>query len=379
MIRIHHTATQKLLGGIAPLLLLFLLSTSGCSKNEPLKVGFVGGLSGRVADLGISGRNGVQLAIEEQNRIGGISGRRIKLITEDDQQDKDAALKGVQSLIDQKVAVIIGHMTSSMSMATQSLINKHNILMMSPTTTTNDLSGLDDNFIRVCGSTKEYATKLAQYMLKTMSDKSVVVIYDLKNKAYTEDWVSDFRQTFEGGGGKILKEETYYSGPDAHFQKAVENVMLPEAKGLVICSSSLDAATICQQVRKLDWQISIALSSWAATEKLIDIGGLAVEGVTVSQFFDRQSKKPAYTKFLQRYNARFKSDPGFGAINSYEATKIVIQALSKKDRKESLKDYIIRTASFDSIQGTIIIDRFGDGNRDSYISTVEDGRFIKLE
>ncbi|MBU0480580.1 MAG: ABC transporter substrate-binding protein [Proteobacteria bacterium] len=356
-----------------------LLVLQGCSENKPIRIGFVAGLSGRIADLGINGRNGVQLAIEEQNRAGGINGRPISLIVVDDKQDKDEAVKAVQSLIDQNVVAIIGPMTSSMAMDTQAIISRHNILMMSPTVTTNELTGLEDNFLRICAPTRTYAAKVARHLLETMTDRSVVIVYDLKNKSYTESWVNDFRQVFETGGGSVLHTETYISGPDVHFQKVIENARSDKARGLVICASSLDAAILCQQARKLGWQIPITLSAWAATEKLIEMGGRAVEGVTVSQFFDRQNTNLHYLKFHRDFTERFQSNPGFAAINSYDVARILMQGLSEKNKSESLKDYILRVSTFKTLQGQVAIDGFGDGNRSSFMSTVENGQFIKLE
>ena len=111
----------RILGLISCAGLLFLLLS--CSAGEPVTIGFVGGMSGRVADLGINGRNGVLLAVKERNRNGGINGRPVKLLVMDDKQDKETAIQMVRSLLDQKVSAIIGHMTSSMSVVTVPLAN----------------------------------------------------------------------------------------------------------------------------------------------------------------------------------------------------------------------------------------------------------------
>jgi branched-chain amino acid transport system substrate-binding protein len=75
----------------------------GCEKKkEPIKVGFVGGLTGRLSDLGSGGRNGVMLAVEEINNAGGISGRPVELITKDDKQDPEVAVKVDKELIDER-------------------------------------------------------------------------------------------------------------------------------------------------------------------------------------------------------------------------------------------------------------------------------------
>ena len=86
-------------------LLLFSLAgalaggLAGCSPPEPIRLGFIGGISGRVADLGIGGRNGVALAIEMRNKSGGVNGRPVELIVEDDKQDPEIAKRAVGRLI----------------------------------------------------------------------------------------------------------------------------------------------------------------------------------------------------------------------------------------------------------------------------------------
>ncbi|MBW1797231.1 MAG: ABC transporter substrate-binding protein, partial [Deltaproteobacteria bacterium] len=110
-------------------IILLLVSISmavmwGCENKKPVKVGFVGGLTGRLSYLGTAGRNGVILAVEEINEAGGINGRPVELITRDDGHDPKVAVKVDRELIGEGVVAIIGHMTSSMSMAALPLINK---------------------------------------------------------------------------------------------------------------------------------------------------------------------------------------------------------------------------------------------------------------
>src|ERR1700752_3486761 len=95
--------------------LLFLLD--GCGDPTPLQVGFVGGLSGRVADLGVAALDGARLAIEEQNAKGGIDGHPIELTEEDDPQDQDSAQAVFEGLAERHVKAVIGPMTSVMGMA----------------------------------------------------------------------------------------------------------------------------------------------------------------------------------------------------------------------------------------------------------------------
>ena len=357
----------------------FLFIASSCSREEAVRLGFVGGLSGRVADLGISGRNGAILAIENKNENGGINGRAIDLIVMDDRQDPEVAEKAVINLVDLNVDAIIGHMTSSMSTWTIPIINKRKITMVSPTTSTTDLSGRDDYFIRVCATTDQYAAKMAGYLYNQVGMAKVSLIYDQGNRAYTENWMSHFGREFKRLGGTVAHQEIFHSGPETHFLDITRKALIPGIDGVIISANALDTAMICQQAKKLGLNIPIAVSEWSATEKLIDFGGIAVEGVIVSQFFNRYNTDPAYLNFREKYVHRFGTEPGFPSVAAYDAVNLVLTALEKGANRTNLKKHIIEMHTFNGVQGNLTINRFGDTDKDTYISIIKDGKFIMAE
>lgn len=118
---------------------------AGCSPPEPIRIGFLGNISGRGADLGIAGRDGVQLAIERINQQGGLDGRRIELLVKDDLQDAETAKKMVEELAAQGVTAIIGPMTSVIGTVVAPLVSRLKIPMVSPTVTTEELTGRDED------------------------------------------------------------------------------------------------------------------------------------------------------------------------------------------------------------------------------------------
>jgi len=155
--------------------------------------------------------DGLLKAVEEINSRGGVDGRPVELITKDDKQDPEEALRVDRELVDEGVVAIIGHMTSAMSMAVLPFINKEKILMISPTTSTNKLTGIDDFFIRIMEPHKSEIDHLARQAFKVMGLKKMAAIYDLSNRAYTEGYFHNFKQEFEGLGGKIIHAEHYLS------------------------------------------------------------------------------------------------------------------------------------------------------------------------
>lgn len=350
-----------------------------CRKSEPLRLGFVGGLSGRVADLGVGVRNGAQLAVEQRNAAGGVNGRTVELVVRDDEQSPETAKRVVGELIGRNIELIIGPMTSSMAMAVVPQVNASKSILLSPTVTTVELVGKDDNFLRVIAATTDYASKNARYQYEKLGIRSVAAIYDIGNKSYTESWLNDFRTEFIRLGGKIVLIKAFRSGKDTVLQPLVAELLAAKADAVLIISNAVDSALICQQVRKLDPHKSIATSEWASTERFTELAGKASEGVVVSQFLDRNDTSRSYRDFLGAYRDRFKQEPGFAGMAGYDAAQVALDAYAARKKGEDLKMVIIGKGVFQGVQQPLTIDRFGDADRKTFITVILNGQFVTVD
>ncbi|HRD64848.1 MAG TPA: ABC transporter substrate-binding protein [Candidatus Competibacter sp.] len=362
--------------GLGTILLGLMIVLGSCSRSEPIRIGFVGGISGRVADLGVAGRNGVLLAVELRNRAGGVAGRQVELIIKDDEQDPEVAERVTRDLVAQGVVAIVGPMTSAMAMRVVPVANEAKVLVVSPTVTADDLSGLDDYFFRVIASTRQYASKNALYQRNL---RRVATAYDLGNKAYTESWLRNFRDAFSQNGGAIIRTLGFQSGGDTPFLPIARELLAAQPDGVLIIANSVDSALLCQQIRKLDPRVPIMVAEWGATERLVELGGQAVEGVTAPQLFDRESLSPAYQAFRQHYLERFGQEPGFGGTAGFDAANVVLDALAKRRPEQSLKETVLAIRHFEGVQNPLSFDDFGDAQRETFITVVRDGRFVKIE
>lgn len=351
-----------------------------CSSKEPVKIGFLGGMSGRVADLGVAGRNGAMLAIEQRNASGGILGRPVTLIVRDDEQNPEVAQKAVADLLSQKIELIIGPMTSSIAMAVLDEVNASKSILLSPTVTTTELTGKDDNFMRVTGDTGSYATKVARYQVQKFGRRTVAVIYDQNNRSYTESWFRDFRREFERQGGSVGTVQTYGSSPSTSFNQLAQVLLKDKPQLILVISNAIDAALICQHIRKLDAAVPIEMAEWASTERFIELAGAAAEGIMVSQFVNRNDRSERYQTFLKQYRERFGGqEPGFAGLAGYDAALAAMEAYGARKQGESLKQAIIRLNSFQGGQLRYQIDRFGDANRETTVTIVRNGTYQTLE
>ncbi len=360
-------------GGLV-LLLAGVVVLAGCQRQKPIKIGFVGGLTGRLADLGIAGRNGVILAMEQISRTGGIDGRRVVLVVKDDRQDPRAVRRAVGALINEGVAAIIGPMTSAMAVAAVPLVNRHRILMISPTASTNKLSGRDDYFFRIMSPNKGESDELARYAFKRLGLRRVAAVYDLSNRAYTEEYFNNFKKAFTAAGGRLVAGISFTSGRGVDFTSLAHRMLSAKPDGVLLVTGAVDAAMICQQLRKLGAKLPIVSAGWAMTSDLIHNGGPAVEGMVFLNLINTNLRTERYLRFKKAFQKRFGVDPNFAAIHSYDAARVLFTAL-KKGPAARLKQTIVRIGRFRGVQGRFEIDKFGDGVHRRFLLKVRQGRF----
>lgn len=360
---------------VACLLAFFVLT--GCGPREPLRIGFLAGLSGNVADLGEAGRNGAQIAIEEINRAGGINGRQVELIVRDDTQTPEKAIAAANELIAAHVEAIVGPMTSAMAEVVLPLAQRAGIVLVSPTVTARKFFGQDDNLFLVMSSTQEEARLSADYHFKESGVRRVAAIYDLKNLAYTESWLREFTVAFQQLGGDVLPF-AFESSPDANFGAIVRHALNKRPDAILLITSAVDAARFSQKVRDRDPQVLLFASQWAATDRLIELGGNAVEGMVLHNYFDRGSKAEGMAHLRSVYVERFQREPGFAGVAAYDATRAVLQGLARRQGGEPLRDALLMRGPFAGAENGVSFDRFGDSRRIPHIAVVRDGQFVTV-
>jgi branched-chain amino acid transport system substrate-binding protein len=349
-------------------------------KNEPIIIGFSAQLTGGQAELGVQERNGVQLAVEKINASGGIAGRKISLIIHDDLGIPKEAQSGDGELIKKGAVAIIGHTTTVQTLAGLKATNPDNVIMISPTASTSDLSGLDDYYFRIYPSFENSSQNFAKYIYGPSGVTRMAIIYDKDNLEYSKAYSTRVADKFRSLGGNITDEIGFSSEAQPDFSPLLSKLRESKTEGLLIVASDIDTALIAQRTRLMDKQISMFTSAWAQTETLISKGGQAVEGMKIEQAYDLTNKSSAFIDFQSCYKARFGNDPSFGATYSYETSLVIAEALKKTNgNKNGLKQALLETHNFNGLMDTFSFDRFGDVERPWYLSTIRNGKFIMVD
>lgn len=362
---------------IVSTLIIFLVVS--CGAKQTIKLGFVAQLTGNQAELGIQERNGVQLAVEEINADGGIDGRNIELIVKDDMGTEEGAKLANKELLNESVVAIIGHSTSSQTISGLEVTNKEGILLISPTASTHELSGIDDNFFRVVTSNKARTQMFANRIYDIRKIDSLGIIYNTDNINYSKAYLDTFEKEYILKGGNITDKVAFSSKEEVDFEDIVNNIKNTNPSGILIIANDFDTAFIAQAIRIDSWNIPIFTSAWAQTETLINHGGKAVEDMEVEVVYPQDILTPKYIKFKDDFISRFGKNPSFGASFGYESMQVLKIALKETGGKaEGLKQALLEVKEFEGLIDKFSFDKYGDVERDFYFSKIENGKFVTV-
>ena len=343
-----------------------------------IKLGFSAGLSGLKSELGISGRNGAQLAVEEINRNGGVRGRKVELLVMDDKNNAETACVVDQKLAKQGVNIIIGHMVSSVAVDTVKNANENKILLISPTIATDELSHIDDNFIRVIASNKVQGYSLAKAVLRETTARSIAIVYDENNASFARIIKENFEVQMKDSGASVVATASFKNRSD--FKNIISEVRESKAEGILLIASAIDAGMFCQQSRKQNLKLPVFSPMWTMTNDFIQAGGADAEGAYLISQVDLENEEATYVEFQKEYQERYGESPSFSSVLSYDAVRVAAVAIQEAgtDSSDQVKDAILRVGEFSGLQGHIKLDGFGDVKNSYYLYRVQDGVFKKV-
>jgi branched-chain amino acid transport system substrate-binding protein len=357
---------------------LLLQTISACRSQDVIRVGFVSDLTGSNAALGVDGRDGAILAVDMINSEGGVNGRPIELVVRDDLGSSDGAIAADEELInDEKLPMIIGHMTSGTMTAAWPQFKDSGVVFLSPTVSTPQLAGLDDNFFRLIVINSFVAERLALYAANDLHLKQIAVFYDTDNASYTDTYRESFIKYFTASGGEIVLTHAFSSSTLPDFKPILSDLQSAPPDGIFIIASAFDTALIAQQAHLEELDTQLLATNWSLTDDLIQNGGSAVDGMITVVSHDENSRFPEYLDFAKRFQDRFGRAPTFAAGYGYEAVIVLVNALQKTDgRSEGLKQALLETKAFTGVFGDISFDQYGDVTRTLYLIKVQDGKFV---
>lgn len=359
-------------------MIMTMLATS-CEKEEKsVRIGFIGGLSEQNLDLGQAGYKGVQLAVEQANRTGGINGRMVILEARDDAQNRESAAQAAEELVAAKVDAVIGPFTSAMAAAVLPVLNRSQVLLISPTITGMDFYGKDDFMIRLNRTTRDNARDYARELF-ARGQKKVVAAMDTRNRTFTESWYNEFHTAMTEIGGEPAAKVDYESNVTTDYAGIMTRMLAGSPDGLLFIAGALDAAKFAHQARQQAPQLPITAVEWAGSEQLVELGGSVVEGLLIVQNYNREDTDPRFRAFREAFFRRFQSEPGYGSVMAYDSATVLFEALKKKTASETPKQAVLKYGPYQGLQQKIVFDSNGDTFHTVYFTEIRNGQFHVLK
>jgi branched-chain amino acid transport system substrate-binding protein len=343
-------------------------------------VGFLGPLEGKYSDLGVQGRNGASLALEEANSAGGVAGLTFRLVSRDAANDIERAAGGMRELAQAGAVAVIGPMTSVEAVGAMPEAEAAHLALISPTVSSPSFSGRADCFFRVIADNRRWATELARWCRQKDGHDTVLVVADDDNAAYTRTFREAFRQEFTRLGGRISEELAVHAAREPFLGPVLAAVDRHDPKALVCVLSARDLAALAGALHAAGLSPAIYSAMWAYTRELLAAGGRSLDGTIFVSGYPMDSDAPAYRRFRQDYRRRFGFEPSFAAATGYEAAQVFLAALAAAaGRPDRLLAELARPGVRPGLAGPIPLDANGDCARASFVETVAGGEFRTLE
>ena len=334
-------------------------------------------MTGSEATFGISTHQGIELAIKEQNAKGGVKGKKLELVSVDNQGKPEEAAIGTTKLITQdKVIAVLGEVASSRSLAMAPIAQKNKIPMISPSSTNPKVTTIGDYIFRVCFIDPFQGEVMAKFSLETLKIKKVAILRDVKSD-YSLGLSDYFKAAFTKGGGEIVVDQTYSSG-DVDFNSQLTSIRSKKPEAIFIPGYYTEVGLIAKQARKLGIKVPLLGGDGWDSTKLYEIGGKALNNGFFSNHYSQDDQSPAVQNFVRNYKATYNKVPDGLAAMGYDAAMVLFAAIekTKSGSNTEIRAELAKTKDYQAVTGKITIDEKRNASKPAVVLEVKDGKFL---
>jgi branched-chain amino acid transport system substrate-binding protein len=380
---------------------IVLASGCGGSSSPEIVIGEYGSMTGGEATFGQSTKEGFELALNElQAAKGGkIGGLGVRVVVEDDQGKPEEAVTVVKKLLSQdQVCAVIGEVASSRSIAAAPACQEAGVPMISPSSTNPKVTQQGDYIFRMCFIDPFQGTVMAKFAAINLQLKNVAVLIDVKNE-YSVGLAQFFTEAFTSLGGSIAggKPQAYSSG-DTDFRSQLTAIKALKPQAVFVPGYYTEVGLIARQARELGITAPILGGDGWESEKLLEIGGDALNGCYYSNHFAVDNPDPKIQDFLKKYRDQFHHDPDAIGGLAYDAANVLFQSMEKLSEQDAaafsglsankagtparrtatkkLRDIIATTTNYAGITGNITLDENRNATKPAVVIEVKDGKKI---
>ncbi len=385
-----------LAGGLG---LVWLTAGCGGTAQEELVIGEYGSLTGNDATFGTSTKAGVEQALNElvAQKQGKIGGLKVRVVVEDDQGKPEEAATAVQKLINQdRVIAVIGEVASSRSLAGGPICQAAGVPMISPSSTNPKVTQVGDYIFRMCFLDQFQGTVMARFTAQMLKLKKVAILKDIKND-YSVGLAQYFTDAFSALGGSVVQEQSYSSG-DQDFRAQLTAIKARNPEAIIIPGYYTEVGLIARQARELGLKQPLVGGDGWESEKLLQIGGDALNGSYYTNHWALDFPDPRLQSFLTNYRAAYKGDPDAIGGLAYDAANVLFQSLEKlaeqdpatfkglgssragsdarKAAEKKLRDLIATTTNYPGVTGSVTLDENRNASKPAVVIEVKGGKKV---
>jgi branched-chain amino acid transport system substrate-binding protein len=356
----------------------------GCGGNQTnqneILIGEYSSLTGTTATFGLSTHRGLLLAVEDVNNAGGVLGKKIHLLTEDDQSKPEEAAPAVTKLINRdKVKAIIGEVASSRSLAAAPICQANGIPMVSNASTNPEVTRKGDYIFRVCYIDPFQGEVMAKFTLNSLKLKRVAMLKDVKND-YSVGLAQFFTEAFTKFGGEVVAVQAYSEG-DTDFKAQLTALKAANPEAIIVPGYYTEAALITKQARELNMNVPLIGGDGWDSSKLLEIGGEAMNNTYFTTAYTADSPDSLVQKFVKRYRENHNETPDAMAALGYDAGLIMFDAINRAGSTDGAKirDALAATKDFRGVTGSITIDQDRNARKPVVVIAPFDGKMTYKE
>jgi branched-chain amino acid transport system substrate-binding protein len=349
----------------------------GCPGEEVVKFGAVLPLTGEAAIYGQPVQRGVDLAFEHLQSQQDLP-YELALVTVDSESDPEKAGELLKQVYRDGALAAIGGVTTAEALQMVAVSDEADKVLISPSASTPQLSGISKNFYRVFPSDAREGATMGNFATQKLKAEKVVIL--AKEDAYAKGIQEVFKTEFERYGGEVLDLIEFPSlGSD--LSGLVERVMTLGPDAVYLAAYAPDLAQMIRHLRNQGYKGTIFTTSAFAAPEIIAQVGRPAEGVFLTQaVFDIDSEDPIIRNFIDAYRAKYSLEPDLYAAHGYDSVMVLVEALKIGGRTSSEFWKGIRSIrDFSGATGTVQFDERGDVQKFPRVYVVNEGLLVDYE
>jgi len=375
----HFGLKKKLF--VATLALGFAMAIPAAGiAGDTIKLGVAGAQSGDLASYGLPTVKAAELVVEQYNAKGGINGKKVELLIEDDVCKPEVATNTATKLVTDGVDVVLGHICSGATKAALPIYKEAGVIVMSPSATAVDLtkSGDYSNFFRTIAPDDAQAEAMVDFTIGTLGAKKIAVIHD---KGDYGKGLAEIAEGLVKASGKA--EVALFEGvtPGAvDYTAIVQKIKRTGADAVIFGGYHPEASKIVSMMKKKRMDIPFVSDDGVKDDTFIKVAGDNAEGVYASGPQDN-SANPVAIAAIEAHKKAYNEDPGAFFENAYSAALALLNAIEKAGTTDSAAVVkALQTETVATPVGNIHFDAKGDAVGVGFVMyVVKDGKYVVVE